>query len=90
MRTRGRITWQSLTDWEVLPSTDGSVARRPTDSQACGGKAGLGEASNHRQQSGNTIYVKTMVYELDMLCHVPGVRANEYTGEVFVTARFSA
>jgi nitroreductase len=44
MRTRGRITWQSLTDWEVFPSTDASVARGPAESQACGGKAGSGEA----------------------------------------------
>ena len=44
MRTRGRITWQSLTDWEVFPSTDASVARGPAASHACGRKAGLGEA----------------------------------------------
>jgi hypothetical protein len=25
MRPRGRITWQSLTDWEVFPSPNGSI-----------------------------------------------------------------
>jgi hypothetical protein len=44
MRTRGRITWQSLTDWEAFPATDAPVARGPADGPACGGKAGLGEA----------------------------------------------
>jgi nitroreductase len=44
MRTRGRITWQSLTDWEDFPSTDASTTQGPACSHASGGKAGLGDA----------------------------------------------
>jgi nitroreductase len=44
MRTRGRITWQSLTDWEVFPSTDASAAQKPAYSNASGGKAGFEDA----------------------------------------------
>jgi len=63
MRTRGRITWQSLTDWEGFPSTDASAAQGPADSHAGGGKADFREALEQADETDATSATPPMAPE---------------------------